>query len=178
MHTSEAQGLSIQAPGFLCFKLVDGERTVHGGPNRGFQRAWMHRYSPRWLTPHWPEDSHTHASNRKGSWEIPENFLKTTGETTVKLTMVIILECKEMLNHDVVYQESTTSQLYFKNKLREKEIRSVVIPAGVYGRGNWMKAVKRLKLPVIRWINSRDIMYNLVNMINTVTCYILKLLRQ
>ena len=55
-----------------------------------------------------------------------------------------------MLNHDVVYQESTTSQLYFKNKLREKEIRSVVIPAGVYGRGNWMKAVKRLKLPVIR----------------------------
>lgn len=69
---------------------------------------------------------------------------------TVKLIMVIILECKEMLNHDVVYQESTTSQLYFKNKLREKEIRSVVIPGGVYGRGNQMKAVKRLKLPVLR----------------------------
>ena len=34
--------------------------------------------------------------------------------------------------------------------------------AGHGGRGNWMKVVKRHKLPVIRQISTRDIMYNII----------------
>ena len=35
-----------------------------------------------------------------------------------------------------------------------------------------MKAVKRYKLPVIRQISTRDIMYNIANIINTNVLYI------
>ena len=37
-----------------------------------------------------------------------------------------------------------------QNKLIEKEIRFVVTRGGGWGEGNWMKVVKRYKLPVIR----------------------------
>ena len=40
------------------------------------------------------------------------------------------------------------------------------------GEGNWMKAVKRYKLPVIRKISTRNIMYHRINIINTAVCYI------
>ena len=39
-------------------------------------------------------------------------------------------------------------------------------------KGNWMKAVKRHKLPVIRKVNTRDVMHNMINMIHTAVCYI------
>ena len=34
-------------------------------------------------------------------------------------------------------------------------------------RGECMKALKRYKLPVIRQISTRDVMYNMINIINT-----------
>ena len=42
---------------------------------------------------------------------------------------------------------------------------------GSRGRGNWMNVVKRYKLTVIRQIIARNIMYNMVNIINTAICY-------
>ena len=41
--------------------------------------------------------------------------------------------------------------------------------------GTWMKAIKRYKFPVIGKIMTRDVMYNMVNIINTTLCYIQKL---
>lgn len=56
--------------------------------------------------------------------------------------------------------------LYFKktNKLTEKGIRLVGSggEAGIWwvlGKGNWMKAVKRYKLLVIRYISPDDVLY-------------------
>ena len=34
-------------------------------------------------------------------------------------------------------------------------------------RGNWMKVVKRHKFPVTRYISTRDVMYNMIKIINT-----------
>ena len=39
-------------------------------------------------------------------------------------------------------------------------------------RGNWMKVVKRYKLPGIRQVSTRDVTYNMINIINTVVCEI------
>ena len=39
-------------------------------------------------------------------------------------------------------------------------------------RGNWMKAIKEYKLAVIKQISTRDVMYNMINRINTAVCYI------
>ena len=47
-------------------------------------------------------------------------------------------------------QHSVAGQLYFKNKkLIKKEIRPVTRDGGC-GGGDWIKAVKRYKLPVLR----------------------------
>ena len=35
------------------------------------------------------------------------------------------------------------------------------------GRGNWIKEVKRYKLPVIRLKSTRAVIYNMINIINT-----------
>lgn len=53
-------------------------------------------------------------------------------------------------------------------------MRFVVTRVGVGERGNWMKANKRHRFLVIRFsiISTRDVMYNLINMINTIACYI------
>ena len=59
-------------------------------------------------------------------------------------------------NTEALY--SVVGQLYFKNKhtdkdtnkLIEKEIRFVVTRSGGWIEANWMKVVKRYKLPVIR----------------------------
>ena len=49
------------------------------------------------------------------------------------------------------------------------------LPAAEDGRrGNWMKAVKRYKLPVI---STRVITYNMINVVNTTVRYMWKLLR-
>ena len=44
---------------------------------------------------------------------------------------------------------TVVGQLYFKNKLIEKEIRFVVYQK-CEGRRNWLKLVKRYKLSIIR----------------------------
>ena len=46
-------------------------------------------------------------------------------------------------------------------------------------RGNWMRAIRRYKFPVI--LNSRNVVYNLnymINVINTAVCYIWKVLKE
>ena len=50
-------------------------------------------------------------------------------------------------------------------------MRSVVSEQGL-ACGNWMKALKGYKLPVIRSISMRDVMYNMINIINTALYYI------
>ena len=40
-----------------------------------------------------------------------------------------------------------------------------------------MKVVKRYKLPVIKSVSTGDVKYNMTNIMNTATCYTLKLLR-
>ena len=40
-----------------------------------------------------------------------------------------------------------------------------------------MKVVKRYKLAVIKWISTLDIMFHMIDIINTAVCYIWKLLR-
>lgn len=42
----------------------------------------------------------------------------------------------------------------------------MVIKGGSRVRENWMKIVERYKLPIIREINTRDVKYNMVNIIN------------
>ena len=44
------------------------------------------------------------------------------------------------------------------NRLRKKEIRFMIIRGLGGGMKNGMKAIKRHKLPVIRWISTRDVM--------------------
>ena len=65
---------------------------------------------------------------------------------------MIILKCIGILNHYACNrnQHSVVGQLYFKNKLIEKDIRFVITRGRSGGRGNWMKAVKMYKLPIIR----------------------------
>ena len=52
----------------------------------------------------------------------------------------------------------------------------MVIRGGVSGCGgeerkNWMKTVKRYNLPVIKEISTRNIMYNMINIVNTAVLY-------
>ena len=66
-------------------------------------------------------------------------------------------------------------QLYFKNKQTNKLIgkRDQICGYQRWGeRGNWMQVVKRYKLPVIGLISTRDVMYNMINIINTAMHYI------
>ena len=41
-----------------------------------------------------------------------------------------------------------------------------------------MKVIKMYTLPVRRYISTRDVMYSTINIMNTATCYTLKLLRE
>ena len=54
------------------------------------------------------------------------------------------------------------------NKLTEKEIRFVVTRGG--GWGDWMQAVKKYKLPILRQVNTKDVTYKM-KVINTDVCY-------
>ena len=64
-------------------------------------------------------------------------------------------------------------------KLREKEIIFVVTRGGGgVGKGNWRKVVQRYKLPVIREISPRDVMYNMMTIVNTAVWYISNLLSE
>ena len=40
-----------------------------------------------------------------------------------------------------------------------------------------MKVVKRYKAPVVKSVSTGDVMYNMINIMNTAACYTLKLLR-
>ena len=68
--------------------------------------------------------------------------------------IVIILKCIEILNSYVVYQElikfcrSTILQKQIKLQKKKSELR--LLKAGIRGSGNWMKALKRYNLPVVR----------------------------
>ena len=42
--------------------------------------------------------------------------------------------------------------------------------AGRRGRENWRKVVKRKAFPVMSYI--RDVMYDMINIINTAICYV------
>ena len=53
------------------------------------------------------------------------------------------------------------------NKLIEKEIRFVVTRGGGGVGGSWRKVVKRYKLPVTRQVSIRDVMCNIVTVVNT-----------
>ena len=44
------------------------------------------------------------------------------------------------------------------------------------GKGNWMKAAKRYKLPVIRYLSTRHVIYNMKNIVSIVLCYIRRLI--
>ena len=70
-------------------------------------------------------------------------------------------------------EHSVVDQLYFKKKQTHRKRDQICCyqrqEVGV--GGNWMKAVKRYKLPVIRYISTRDIMYNMINIIKTAVCY-------
>ena len=44
------------------------------------------------------------------------------------------------------------------------------------GKVNWMKAVKRYKLPVIRYLSTRHVIYNMKNIVSIVLCYIWRLI--
>ena len=39
--------------------------------------------------------------------------------------------------------------------------------AGDWGRGNWMRAIKRYNLLVIRKVSTRDVTYNMIAIMNT-----------
>ena len=71
---------------------------------------------------------------------------------------------------------SAVGQLYFDkqiNKLIErKKLNCGYQGWEVGGGGDWVKVVKRYKLPIIRQISIRDVMYNMINIINTAVCYI------
>lgn len=58
------------------------------------------------------------------------------------------------------------------SKLIAKEIRFGVTGSGGGRKLNWMKVVKRYKLPFIREISIRYIMYNTLNIINITLCSI------
>ena len=63
-------------------------------------------------------------------------------------------------------EENTVGQLYLRNKLIENESRFV--RQGGKRKEKWMKVVKRSKLPVI---NTKDVMYNMINVTNTSVYY-------
>ena len=39
-------------------------------------------------------------------------------------------------------------------------------------RGNWMKVVRRYTHPIMRYINTRGVMYSIINIINIAVHYI------
>ena len=66
-------------------------------------------------------------------------------------------------------------QVYYTSKTNkpiEKEIRFAVTRAvDKWARGNWMEVGKRYKLTVIRQISSRNIMYSIIDIINSAMFY-------
>ena len=60
--------------------------------------------------------------------------------------------------------------------LETKEVKFIVVENRMVvprvGEVGGRKVAKRYKLPVIRKISTRDIMYNTTNIINTAVCYI------
>lgn len=51
-----------------------------------------------------------------------------------------------------------------------------MVTRGGQGAGDWMKAVNRYKLPVMRLMRTGGVLHNMINM-NTAVCYIRRLLR-
>ena len=73
-------------------------------------------------------------------------------------------------------KHSIVGQTHFKNqqtnKLIEKEISFVVTRGEGWKEGVLDEGDQRYKLPIVRYISTGDIMYNMVNIINTIICYI------
>ena len=80
----------------------------------------------------------------------------------------------EHISTDRVIGVSVAGQVYFKNKFREKNhicgFQRRGAGDGVWG--NWMKAVERNELPVIRRISTMDVTYNMIHITDTVVGYI------
>ena len=60
----------------------------------------------------------------------------------------------------------------------EKEIIFMITKGGGKWEGELDKGSQKYKFPVIRQINIRDVMYSMINTVNTAVCYIWKLLRE
>ena len=99
-----------QRPRVFLSKPLDSPVLNWWTENRRFQRAWtasgIHLASSHFTDQ--KTATQTRLTEREAE-KYEKAFSKTTGEMTIKLILVISLECKEILNHYVVYQESTTS---------------------------------------------------------------------
>ena len=82
------------------------------------------------------------------------------------------LKCIEIWKRCVVYQELTQSIILQKQTDSEKENRVLVNRGGVWGNGKLDEDSQKYKLPVIREMSTRDVMYNMINIINTAVCYL------
>ena len=72
----------------------------------------------------------------------------------------------------LLYNRNTVLQVFIvPNKTKQTE-KDLWLPGGELGEGKWTKAVKRYKLPVV---SIKDIMHNMINVINTAVRSTLKL---
>ena len=92
-----------------------------------------------------------------------EMFRNTESLCCVTGTSVVLL---------VSYTSKTKKE---RNKLRKRDQICAYQRQRVGSRGNWMKAVKRYKFLVIRYISTKDGIYSMINIINIAVCFIWKL---
>ena len=77
-----------------------------------------------------------------------------------------------VLGTNIVLQVTCASKTN-KQTNSQKKRSDLWLPEAEGGwRVNWMKVVKRYKLPVIRLISTRDVTHNMININNTAVCYI------
>ena len=79
---------------------------------------------------------------------------------------------------NIVSLVNYTSEDKQTNDIIEKEIRFVVSKGGEWGKWELDEGGQRYKHPVTRYINTRDVMSNMINIMKTAVCYIWKLLRE
>ena len=71
-------------------------------------------------------------------------------------------------------QHSVIGQLYFKNIENHRKRDQICSPRGRDGSGDGEldEGSEMYKLPIIWEISTRDVMYNMMSIINTAVCYI------
>ena len=72
------------------------------------------------------------------------------------------------------YISKTNKQTNKQTHRKRDQICGYQSCAGLGGgrKGDWIKVVKKYKLPGIGSISTRDAMYNMINIIDTAVCYI------